>query len=208
MMHHPPQPGVVLADHAGDGGDRHGWDHRHQHGLEQQGEAAVWPRPSHVDGLDAAFVAADARHAGGQIGLVLEEVEVAPGLPLGVVGRAVGAEPVQVLTIPGVGDSGRHRRSLRGRSFQYSSRCWPPTAATTQAMNAPTSIDKAMKIERREGLSNAVTAFVPPGWNANRSIGEPQPGPVDNTGNGRRHMRPGERWDGSVENHLEALRIN
>ena len=31
----------------------------------------------------------DARHAGGQIGLVLEEVEVAPGLPLGVVGRAV-----------------------------------------------------------------------------------------------------------------------
>jgi hypothetical protein len=56
--------------------------------LEQQGEAAARPRPWHGDGLDAAGVAADARHTGGQIGLVLKEVEVPPGLPFGVVGWA------------------------------------------------------------------------------------------------------------------------
>src|SRR6478736_8941131 len=39
--------------------------------------------------LDAALVAADARHAGMQIGLVLKEVEVAPSHPLGIIGRAV-----------------------------------------------------------------------------------------------------------------------
>src|SRR5208337_4212888 len=52
-------------------------------------EAAVRPRPWHADGLDAACVATHARHAGIQVGLMLEEVEVAPGFPLGVVGRAV-----------------------------------------------------------------------------------------------------------------------
>ena len=57
--------------------------------LEQQGEAAAGPCPWHGDRLDAALLAADARHAGGQVGLMLEEIEVAPGLPLGVVGRAV-----------------------------------------------------------------------------------------------------------------------
>src|SRR5208283_1022384 len=39
--------------------------------------------------LDAAFLAAHARHTGVQISLVLEEIEVSPGHPLGVVGRAV-----------------------------------------------------------------------------------------------------------------------
>jgi hypothetical protein len=53
------------------------------------------------------------------------------------------------ISIPGVGDSGGHRKPLYGAElFQYSSRCWPPRAAATQAMNAPTSIDKAVKIER------------------------------------------------------------
>ena len=88
-MDHAPQFGVVLADDPGDGLDRHGRDHGHHHRLEQQGEAAVGPRPWHGDLLDAAFLAADARHAGVQIGLVLEEIEVSPGHPLGVVGRAV-----------------------------------------------------------------------------------------------------------------------
>src|SRR5208283_4981895 len=47
------------------------------------------PCPRHGDLLDAAVLAADARHPGVKIGLVLKEVEVAPAHPLGVVGRAV-----------------------------------------------------------------------------------------------------------------------
>jgi hypothetical protein len=88
-VHNAPQFGVVLADDPGDGLDRHGRDHGHRHRLEQQGEAAVEPRPWRGDLLDAAFLAAHARHTGVQIGLVLEEVEVSPGHPHGVVGRTV-----------------------------------------------------------------------------------------------------------------------
>jgi hypothetical protein len=52
----------------------------------------LWPtrrgaRPAHR--LNAADVAAHARHTRIQVSLVLEEVEMAPGFPLGVVGRAV-----------------------------------------------------------------------------------------------------------------------
>ncbi len=88
VVNHPPQPSVVLAHHPGHGLDRHGGDHAHQQRLEQKREATVWPRPWHADRLDAAPIAADAWHAGVEISL-LEEVEMAPGLPLGVVGRAV-----------------------------------------------------------------------------------------------------------------------
>src|SRR5207344_1302807 len=69
--------------------DRHRRDHGHDQCLEQQGKAAAWPCPWDVYCLDAALVAADARHAGMQIGLVLKEVEVAPSHPLGIIGRAV-----------------------------------------------------------------------------------------------------------------------
>ena len=54
-------------------------NHGHEQCLEQQGEAAVGPCPGHVGLLDAALVAADARHTGVEVGLVLEEVEMAPG---------------------------------------------------------------------------------------------------------------------------------
>ncbi len=89
VMDHAPQFGVVLADDPGDGLDRHGRDHGHHHRLEQQGEAAVGSRPRRSDLLDPAFFAAHARHTGVQIGLMLEEVQVSPSHPLGVVGRAV-----------------------------------------------------------------------------------------------------------------------
>ena len=59
VVNHAPQPGVVLAHHPGHGLDRHGGDHGHQQRLEQQSEAAVWPRPWHADRLDAAPIAAD-----------------------------------------------------------------------------------------------------------------------------------------------------
>ena len=46
VMDHAPQPSVVLADDPGDPAlTGHGRDHGHHHGLEQQGEAAIGPRP-------------------------------------------------------------------------------------------------------------------------------------------------------------------
>ena len=75
VMQHAPQPCVVLAHHPRHGPDRHGGDHGHQQCLEQQGEAAVGPCPGHVDLPDAALVAADARHAGIEVGLVSAAVK-------------------------------------------------------------------------------------------------------------------------------------
>jgi DNA invertase Pin-like site-specific DNA recombinase len=68
--------------------------------------------------------------------------------------------------LPGRGrQPGHHHRKSIGRvsgAFshepQYSSRCWPPSAAATQAMNAPTSIDTAVKIERYAPALRAVSA--------------------------------------------------
>ena len=77
---------ALLADHPGHRVDRHGRDHGHDHRLEQQGEAAARPRPRHADLLDAALRAADARHAGVQPSVVLEEIEMAPVRPLSFVG--------------------------------------------------------------------------------------------------------------------------
>ena len=126
VVQHAPQPGVVLAHHPGHGVDRHGGDHGHQQRLEQQGEAAVGPCPGHVDLLDAALVAADARHAGVQVGLVLEEVEMAPGHLLGVVGRAVGGAAVRA------GEAAARRRSRSGCRAgvpRDRSRCGSPSRA-------------------------------------------------------------------------------
>ena len=74
VMDQAPQFCVVLADDPGDGLDGHGRDHGHHHGLEQQGEAAIGPRPWRGDLLDAALLAAHPRHTGVQIGLVLKEM--------------------------------------------------------------------------------------------------------------------------------------
>jgi hypothetical protein len=108
----PHDPGYRL--------DRHGRDHGHDQRLEQQGEAAVRPRPWHADRLDTARVAAYARHAGIQVGLVLEEVEVAPGVPLGVVGRAVRGTAVWTGKPAARGDSISisNRRAVASKSLR------------------------------------------------------------------------------------------
>jgi hypothetical protein len=81
---------IVLAHEAGGGGDRHGLHKGHGERFEQEGEAGAGSRPGDGDLLDAAVGAGDARGARVQEGLMLEEVEVAPFLPGGVVHRAVG----------------------------------------------------------------------------------------------------------------------
>jgi hypothetical protein len=90
VMKHPPQPGIVLADQAGDRGDRHRGYHHHDQGLEQQGEAAAVACPGHRDPLDPAPAARHPWHAGMQVGFVLEEVEMPPGHRLGVIGGTIG----------------------------------------------------------------------------------------------------------------------
>ena len=39
-------------------------------------------------------------------------------------------------------------------------------------------------------------------------VAESQPGPTENTSDGRRHMRLGERWDVAIEDHPEPLRVD
>lgn len=59
VMQHAPQPCVVFPHHPRHGPDRHGRNHGHQQGLEQQSEAAVGSCPGHADLPDAARVAAE-----------------------------------------------------------------------------------------------------------------------------------------------------
>ena len=85
-------------------------------------------RPRHVDLPDPTRVAADARHAGIEIGLMLEEVEMAPGHLLGVVGRAVGGAAV------GTGEAAARRRSRSGCRDALPrdrSRCGSPSRAAS-----------------------------------------------------------------------------
>jgi hypothetical protein len=50
---------------------------------------------------------------------------------------------------------------------------------------------------------------VPPGWNVKPiDVAQDQAGAAENTDDGRRHVGLGERGDGAVEDHAEALRID
>src|SRR5690554_6076499 len=71
----------------GDGQHRHLLDQRHGGLLEQQGEVAARPRPGHLDALDAMLRALGARHAGVQVAVMLEEIQVPPGLVGEIVSR-------------------------------------------------------------------------------------------------------------------------
>jgi hypothetical protein len=121
VVQQAPQPGVVLADQLGDGFDRHLGEHRHQQGLKQQREAAFGPRPSKRDLAHAVGRAGDPGHTGVQVGPVLEEVQVPPGLVAGVMHRtgssvalgagkpdALGEVQVQVQTLAIGAELGAH----------------------------------------------------------------------------------------------------
>ena len=91
MVDHPPDARVVLGDQGGDRPDRHLLAERHHERLEEQRKARALPRPGDAHLAHAVLGAQDARHARAEVGLVLEEVEVAPGLLARVVDRAAGA---------------------------------------------------------------------------------------------------------------------
>ena len=73
---------------AGGDSDRHVHGERHGKALEQQGEAGAGPRPGDGDEADTTRGAGDARRTRGEERLMLEEVEVPPGLLLRVVDGA------------------------------------------------------------------------------------------------------------------------
>ena len=85
VIHHAPEPGVMLAHMLCQASCWHGLGEAHDQGLKQQGEAAAWTRPGHGYLLDAAMVAFDSGQLRGQPGFVLEEVQVPPALFRGVV---------------------------------------------------------------------------------------------------------------------------
>src|SRR5262249_29954843 len=90
MLDDTPQTRVVLADKAGGSGHRHILDESHDERFEQKREAGSRPCPRHVDEAHATVGTVDAGDARVQEGLVLKEIEVAPGLLHRVVHRAVG----------------------------------------------------------------------------------------------------------------------
>jgi hypothetical protein len=75
----------MLANIGGDGLDRHGFDEGHDHGLEQQGEAASWSSPRNRQEFDSTLVASNTRNFCRKVGLMLEKVQMAPCLLNGVV---------------------------------------------------------------------------------------------------------------------------
>ena len=85
-----PNQGVVLVDEAGHREDRHGFGEHQDHGLEQQGEAAVGSSPGNRHAVDAAARTLHAGGAGVEKSLVLEKVQVPPGERVRVVGLAGG----------------------------------------------------------------------------------------------------------------------
>src|SRR5215475_14527294 len=90
MLDDTPQTRVVLADKAGGSGNWHAFDERHDERFEQKREARPRPCPRYVDEAHATVGTVDAGDARVQEGLVLKEIEVAPGLLHRVVHRAVG----------------------------------------------------------------------------------------------------------------------
>src|SRR5690554_6790937 len=87
VVHDAPQPLVGDLQLPGGGQYRHFRDQRHGGLLEQQGEVAAWPGPGHLDALGAMLRALGAGHAGVQGAVMLEEVQMPPGLVGEVVSR-------------------------------------------------------------------------------------------------------------------------
>ena len=88
VMDHPPKAGVADAYDAGRGQNRHLSHQGHGGLLEQQSEAAALPSPRRLDPLDPVVGAIDPGEPSGDIAVMLEEIEMAPGELLEVVGLA------------------------------------------------------------------------------------------------------------------------
>ena len=93
MVEDTPNQGIVFPDQASGSQDGHGLDELQDEGFKQQGEAAVGSGPGYGDAVYAAPGTLDTGSAGVEKGLVLKEVQVAPGKGFGIVSlRGSGTE--------------------------------------------------------------------------------------------------------------------
>src|SRR5215468_4122103 len=97
VLDEAPQALVMLPDQARHSSDRHVLDEGHDKRFEQKREAGSGSCPRHVDKAHAPDRTDNASDARMQKGLVLEEIELAPGLLDGVVNRAVGLTAIRAL---------------------------------------------------------------------------------------------------------------
>jgi hypothetical protein len=85
VIQNPPESGVMLFDNIGNGFYRHRLGHHHNERLKQQRKTAPRTSPWNLHGLDATIPTIYTGNTGCQIGLVLEEVQMPPLVPLRVV---------------------------------------------------------------------------------------------------------------------------
>ncbi len=88
VVHDAPQSLVGDLQLPRDRQHGHLFGQRHGRLLEQQGEVAARARPGHLDAFHTMLGALGARHAGVQVAVVLEKVQMPPGLVGEVVSRA------------------------------------------------------------------------------------------------------------------------
>ena len=84
----PSEPCIGLPDESGYGGHGHALDQGEDQRLEEERETTARPSPGHLNELHPAPVARYPRDPGVEEGFMLEEIQVAPCLLRGVVGRA------------------------------------------------------------------------------------------------------------------------
>ncbi|OIQ72678.1 hypothetical protein GALL_456950 [mine drainage metagenome] len=80
VVHQAPEPRIVLADDPGHRLHGHLPHQRHEQGFEQQREPRSRARPRHFHLLHPVLLAAAAGNPRRQVGRVLEEVQMPPGL--------------------------------------------------------------------------------------------------------------------------------
>src|SRR5262249_8790247 len=137
VLDEAPQTRVVLADEAGGSCDRHALDEGHDERLEQKREAGSGPCPRHIDQAHATVTTIDAGDTRMQEGLVLKEIEVAPGLLDGVVHRAVGLATI------GAREAAAHLEvDLDIEPLLVGRRTWSPPPSTAAPGRVRAGIDR------------------------------------------------------------------
>ena len=86
MFDETPEASVLLVYHASDGGHRQMLSQFHHQAFEKQGEAGTFSGSRNGECFDAMFATLNAGKIGVGVGLVLEEVKMAPDPRHGIVG--------------------------------------------------------------------------------------------------------------------------
>ena len=90
MRENAPESGIMLAHDPGGDSNRHCLHQHHRQGFKQEREATARTCPGYLDGQDATVITSDPWHPGMKEGLILKEVQMAPGPALGIVSLTFG----------------------------------------------------------------------------------------------------------------------